>query len=254
MKKLTTLLVASCVLVGMGSANAQDGPPTWNPIEIYGCNYVDGADMSDLDGVIATWNAWMDDNGFNNYAAFVLSPHFTAASFPYEVLWFGVWPDGAALAGTQQWLAEGGPVQEDFAEVIACPLHQAMAMSNLKEIGEVAEGDIVPVEFTDCTVNEGRIGPEAGGALIEWTEILTQNGSDAGHWVLRPGPGEEPDADYSFKWLTAYPSWASAGRDFEFYFNGGGEQRLAQLASRVFSCDHPRMYNSRLVRNIADGD
>lgn len=251
MKRFTVLLIGSLVmLMGIQSASAQQAP-NWAPIEFYGCNFVDGSDMSDLDRVIGTWNSWMDDNGYDTYGAFVLTPHFTAASFPYDVVWLGTWTDGNALASTQQWLTEGGPVQDDFAEVIDCPMHQAMAISQLKAVGEVTPGDIVPVEFSDCTVNAGRIGPEAGAAIIEYTEFLTENGSDAGHFVLRPGPGEEPDADYSFKWAAAYPSWASAGRDFELFFNGGGEQRFTQLAGRIFTCDHPRMYNSRNVRMAA---
>ena len=251
MKKSTGLLAASLVmLLGSTGAQAQDGPPSWSPLEIYGCNFVDDADMDDLNRVIDTWNEWMDEDGVNDYAAILLSPFFTAASFPFDVLWVGIWENGAALSSLQRWLSEGGDVQDDFADVVDCPLHLGMAMNNIKPPGE--PNGIVPVEFSDCKVSDGRIGPEGRNALVEWSEFLTENGSDAGHWILRPGVGEEADADYTFKWVTAYSSYESVGHDFELFFNGGGVQRFTELTGRVMSCDSPRMYNSRVVRQIAD--
>jgi len=243
--------VTSCaMLFGITSAYAQENPPTWVPSEIHGCNYINDADEDDLNEVIASWNEWEDSIGTDNYTAILLTPYFTAASFPYEVLWVGIWDDGAALAGQQRWLSEAGEVQEDFGNVVDCPLHQGFAQNNVKPLGEPT--GIVPVEFSNCTVNEGRVGPEARDAIIEYTEFLTENGSDAGHWILRPGPGEEADADYSFKWVRAWTSYASLGHDFELYYNDGGTQRLNQLTGRIMSCDSPRLYNSRVVRESAD--
>lgn len=246
---LVTAAAASCL--AFTQSGAQEAP-TWAPVEIFGCTFVDGATMADLDAVIADWNQWMDDNGQNNYAAFVLTPHFTAASFEYEIGWLGVWENGEALAGEQLWLTEGTEINEDFLDVLACPLHQALAIAEVREIGEVAEGDIVPAEFANCTINEGRTGPEAHAAITEYANYMGENGSQAGHWVLRVGPGEEPDATYSFKWLTAYPSWAEIGNDFEAYFNEGGDAVLNDLTGRVFSCDVPRLYNTRMVRDMAE--
>jgi hypothetical protein len=70
--------------------------------------------MDELNRVIDAWNSWMDSNGRNDYTAIVLTPHFTAASFPCEVGWLGVWKDGGALAGLQEWLTEGASINEDF--------------------------------------------------------------------------------------------------------------------------------------------
>ena len=252
MNRNTTLLVTSlAVFIGIQAGHAQDGPPTFSPLEIFGCNYVGSSDMGDLNTVIATWNEWMDTKGMNNYTALTLTPHFTAADFPYDVLWLGVWADGAALGGTTQWLSEGGEVQDDFADVIDCPLHHGMAVTNIREPAD-PPSDIAPVEFSNCTVHDGRTGPEAGGAIIEFAEFMAENGSSAGHWILLPGPGEEADADYSFKWVTGYSSWDSVGADFELYMNGGGRQRFAALTGRVVSCDAPRMYNSQLFRAAAE--
>lgn len=253
MKRALRFATASlAVFFVFHDSQAQQTAPTWSPVEILGCTFVDGAGLDELDRVIAAWNRWMDDTGIDTYSAFVLTPQFTAASFPYEVGWLGVWADGEALAGLQQWLTDGAAINEDFMEVIECPLHQAMAITEVRDIGEVAEGDIVPAEFTNCTLEEGRMGPEALAAVSEWADYLAENGSQSGHWLLRPGPGEDPEATYSFKWISAYPSWAAVGRDFEQYFNGGGSSRLNELTGRVFSCDAPRMYNTRNVRAMAE--
>jgi hypothetical protein len=154
------------------------------------------------------------------------------------------------MAGMQQWLTEGGEIQEDFAEVVDCPLHQGFAVNNVRSPVEAT--GIVPAAFTNCTLNEGRIGPEARAAIVEWSDYLAANGVDSGHWILRPAAGEEIDADYTFKWVRSYPSWEELGEYFELFFNGGGFQRLQQISGRVMSCDSPRVYNTRIVREMAD--
>lgn len=252
MRRLLASIAAAAVTLSPALQSSAQEAPTWSPVEIFGCNWVGGAGMDDLDRVIAAWNRWMDQNDQNDYAAFVLTPHFTAASFEYDVGWFGVWRNGDALAGEQLWLTQGASINEDFGEVVDCPLHQAMAIAQVRDIGEVAEGDIVPVEFTNCTINEGRTGPEAHAAIIEYANYMAEQGSRSGHWVLRVGPGEEPDATYSFKWLSAYPSWAEAGRDFERFFNGGADAVLGDLTGRIFSCDPARLYDTRLVRDMPE--
>jgi len=251
MNKLTTLTaMLSLLALGTTKVYAQDETPTWAPMELFGCNFVEGSGMDDLNGVIDSWNEWMDETGSYDYTAVVLSPHFTAGTFPFDVLWAGIWENGAALGGTQQWLTEGGDIQDDFREVVQCPLHQAFAINNIQPPAEAT--GIVPVAFSNCTINDGRIGPEARAAIVEWTEYLAENGSTNGHWILRPAAGEAADADYSFKWVRAYSSWDTLGEYFELLFNGGGFQQLGEITGRVMSCDSPRVYNSRLVRQIAE--
>lgn len=239
------------LLAQVTAVYAQPAPASWAPLEIFGCTFVGERDMSDLDPVIEAWNLWMDDNDIDTYTALTLTPHFTSAEFPFDILWVGAWADSTALGELQLWLEEGGEVQSDFAAVVDCPLHQGLAVTNIKEPAEQAGEGLLPVAFTNCTILEGRTGPEARNALTEWTEHLTENGSDAGHWLLRPGPGEDPEADYSFKWVTGYSSWASVAHDFELYYNQGGDRMLDELTGRVISCDAPRFYNGRVVRQAA---
>jgi len=251
MKRLSLLLGVSPVLLfAVSGANAQENPRTWAPMEIIGCTFINDAGMDEFDRAVESWNNWMDRNDMNNYAAFVLTPQFVSPESEYDVGWLGAWADAASLADMQTWLTDGGDVRAEFDEVVDCPLHQALAINNVKPIGEVTEGSVVPVEFTNCTLNAGQGGAAAHDAIIRWTEYLTANGSNAGHWVMRPGPGEIPDAGYSFKWSVAYPSWADAAHDFDLYFNQGGDQRMAALLGPYFSCDNSRVYNSQNVRGI----
>jgi hypothetical protein len=253
MKKPSLLIAASStILLVTSGVNAQENPRTWSPVEIIGCNFINGAGMDDFDRAVDSWNDFMDQNEINNYAAFVLTPGFVSPESPYDIGWLGAWADSAALAGMQTWMADGGDVRDEFAEVVDCPLHQALAMNNVKPMGEAPENSLVPVEFTNCTLNQGQGGGAAHDALIRYARYLTDNGSNAGHWVMRPGPGEVPDASYSFKWVVAYPTWGDAAHDFELYFNQGGDQRSAELLGPYFSCDNSRVYHSWNVRDILE--
>ncbi len=250
MKLLTTLLSAACLLVlGTTSASAQDGPLTWTPVELIGCNFNDGSNMEDLNGVIDTWNEWMDETGQNDYLGVVLEPYFTATDFPFDVLWLGAWQDAAGMAGMQQWLTDGAEILADFGEVVTCPLHQGFASANIKQPGE-AEG-IVPVAFQNCTIAENRSGPQAVGAITEFSEYLTEQGHNGGHWIMRPAAGEATDASYNFKWVRSHSSWAALGDYFEVMYNQGGFGRLGDGLENLLACDSPRVYNSRLARDWA---
>ena len=249
-KLIAVVLPAFVMLLGTSGAYAQDEGPTWAPIEIYACTFIGDADMDDLNAVIESWNEWEDENGTDGYTAIVMTPNFSAESFPYDVLWVGNWRNGAGLAGMQRLFAEGGEILEDFGQVIDCSSHQGFAGANVQPLGEPT--GIVPVSFTNCTLHEGRIGPEAGAAMGRYIEFLTENGSDAGHWVLRPGPGGAAGDSYDFKWVTAYTSYAGLGHGFELYYNGGGQQQLEAEIGRIMSCDSARIYNSRVVREMAE--
>ena len=251
MKLLTTLLSAACLLaIGSTNVAAQNGPLTWAPIELIGCNFNDGADMTDLDGVIDSFNEWMDEAGQINYLAVVLTPHFRAGDFPFDMIWLGAWRNAADMANMQQWLTEGGEVLADFQEVATCPMRQGLAGANVKPPGE-PEG-IVPVAFQNCTVAENRTGPQAGAAIAEFSEYLTEQGHNGGHWIMRPAAGESADASYDFKWVRSHPSWAALGDYFDIMYNQGGFGELSGNLENLLSCDSPRLYNSRIARPWAE--
>jgi len=257
MNKLTTLFVTSIgVLLGISGALAQDGPPTFTPVEIIGCNFIGNNDMSDLTPVIENFNEWADEAGIDNYTAIISEPFFRNAQFPYDFLWIGMFADGAALGSVlHQWVNQSDDLPAQFDEVVDCPSRAGYASVSLKAAsGEgdgVEDGGKFILEFTNCTVHENRTGPEAAGAIREWIDYLTENGSSSSHSLLVPGPGEASDADYSFKWLKAHSSYISLGKEFELNLNNGGIGMRNDLFGRVMSCDSSRIYNSSFARESA---
>lgn len=248
MKGMTLGLAASSImLLGHGEAQAQ---VIWSPVEVYGCTYNDEPDENELSEAIESFSEWADDRGIYDYTAIVLDPYYVSASYPFDFLWVGLWDDATGLANIQQWLAEGAEVREQFAEVAQCPLHQTYITTRVKEPAEPT--GIIPVEVSTCSVTEGRLGMEGGAAVAEWSMYLTESGSESGQWIFRPGWGDESGADYTFKWVKSYPSWASLGRDMEHFLNGGGEQRFGDIAGPVVDCDSPRVYLARIVRSAID--
>lgn len=255
MKRLSRLLAAAALttLLGNGGALAQEGPPTFAPFEIYGCAFREGNDMDDLRPVIDNWTEWADEMGVEDYSAIMAVPFFHNAQFPYDFLWLGIYADSAAMGnGLHRWVNQSGDLQGQFAEVVDCSTHMGLAAAILKApTGEgdgVEDGGAFITEFTNCTVREGRTRAEAAGAIRQWINYLTANGSNSSHALLIPGPGEAGDAAYSFKWMTSISSWVSAAKEFDIAFNNGGVARRTELFGRVMNYDSPRIYNSSFIR------
>ena len=254
MKRLTALLITAFVtLLGINGALAQEGPPTFTPFEIIGCNFIGNNEMSDLTPVIEDFNEWADEAGIDGYTGIISVPFFHNAQFPYDYLWLGLFADGTAMgSGLHQWVNQSGDLPEQFADVVDCPSHAGYSAVSLKagngEGDGVEDGGKFLLEFRNCTVHENRTGPEAASAIREWIDYLTENGSNSTHTLLLPGPGEAADADYSFKWMSSYSSYVSLGREYELSFNNGGIGTRNDLFGRLMTCDSSRIYNASFVR------
>ncbi len=249
----TTCVLAALFTLAAGSAWAQEGsPPPFAPVEIYGCNYIDDNDSGDLDTVINRWNNWMDDNSQDNFTALTMVPYYYSADITTDVLWLGVWPDGASMGGgLDQWLSDsdGMEIEQDFADVLDCGGHSLYATLTIRPPAGPAElGPTGPIEFTNCSVHDGRTAGEALGAIREWVEFNEGNGADTAHWVLFLGPGQTADTDYNFKWVRGYPSQASYGRAFDQLTTARGFMTYGDLFSRLLTCDSPRVYLGNFVR------
>ncbi len=258
MKLLTRLAVASTASVVFGAATtfAQDGPPRFNPIQIYGCNFVGGNDMTDVNPIFDELNEWMDADGVDDTTLLTMTPFYQSADFPYDFIILGAWPSGASMgAGLHAWVNESGDLPGQFQEVIECPLHQGMASLLLNEpsAGDGGgNGGSFVTSFSNCSVADGRTPPEAVGGIREWIDYEQENGLDRFHFIAVPGPGEAADADYTFKWISAYANYQTVGQSFEISVNDGGLARNNEIFSRLMSCDSARIYNARFVRQAAN--
>lgn len=254
MTRFRKLLILTTAAAGFcaASAVAQNGPPRFTPLQLYACNMVDGSDMADLNAAYADLNEWMDEEGVDDYTLINLVPFYMNANFSWDVIILGAWPSGASMGeGLDRWVNDGGEMREQFSEVIDCPAHQGFATLVMNPPSGGDDGDFV-TSFSNCTVAEGRTGPEAAEGISEWIEYEKENGLDVPHWIALPGPGEASDPGYSFKWISGYDSYASVGDSYEVRMNNGGLPEYNSIFSRLLSCDSPRIYNASMIREPAD--
>lgn len=257
MNLLYKLVIAIAALMAFGSAStfSQDGPPRFAPIELYGCNFTDGSDMGDVNAAFDDLNEWMDELAVDDFTLLTMVPFFYSAEFPYDFIILGAWPSGASMgASLNSWVNESGDLPSQFQEVIECPMHQGMASLNLNEPsggGGGNDGGRFVVSFSNCSVAEGRTPPEAVSGIQEWIGYQKENGLDTFEWVAVPGPGETADADYTFKWISSYPSYQVFGQSYEIRVNNGGLGRYDDIFSRLLSCDSSRVYNASFIRQSA---
>lgn len=243
-----------CVsLLLAGSAFTQEEEPGVVFVEIFGCAYNANNDMDDLLAVTRRWSTWSDQRNMTDYSAQILTPYYYSTAFPYDVIWLGVYRNAEAMgAGEAVWLAEGGEMGAAFDEVIDCSIHaQYAGLATHLPAQEPPESDAVALlSFQDCSLENERTVAEALEAHREWGDYLAGRGSDLFAGVLFPIAGEDPDADYVYKAVTAYPSAVAYGQALAA-LGGGGLQRAGQIFDRNVDCDIQRIYASNTVREMA---
>ena len=104
-----------------------------------------------------------------------------------------------------------------------------------------------PVEFTNCTVAEGRdFLTEVIPAVHKWA---AHEGEGTGHFMLFPAWGEASDSEYDFKWVSV-SSYETLGTSYDDYGQGGGWQKWGELFKGLLECDSPRLYHGMNVREV----
>ena len=233
----------------MNGASAQGDAPQIGAVEIFGCTFNKGKNMSHLNSVIRRYNQWADQRNNTNYTAFTLVPLYRSAELTFDVIWLGAWPNGSAMGdGISQWLNEGQGLQNEFDEVAPCDTSMMFASLNIRPpTGDGPKpGNLIG--FSDCKVHENRTVGEAIAALQEWTKYLADSGLDMPAWILFPAAGESNDADYSFKYVTGYGPPQGYGKLFEVY----NVQKAEELFGRLLDCNSDRIYVSNPVRVASD--
>ncbi|MDH4256869.1 MAG: hypothetical protein OEX13_20415, partial [Gammaproteobacteria bacterium] len=146
------------------------------PVHLYICNFVGRKGPSDLNKVIANWNLYMDERNSTNYAAWTLAPYHYGGDNTFDVAWLGVYTDGNALgAATDQWLAEGAELRDDFAEVLDCVAHLGMASAMYKRPADTGTPATGIITIMDCKLNEGHRYEDIQAAEVQWAEHMTRS-------------------------------------------------------------------------------
>ena len=251
------LQIIAAVLPGIvtpGVALAQDeqAPQLMvAPIETFTCNYVDGKGPADLDGVIDDWNKWSDKKKLNQYFAMTMTPQYFGANYRFDVGWLGAWTDGAAMGReTDVWTSEGADVAAKFASVVDCDTHSNFASVQLKSPGEGPAPDKLVVTFSDCNIMEGVEFDDLMAALNEWSAYQEEKGYGNGAWILFPVYGGG-GAEFDFKLVDGYDSYAELGADYDRYGNGGDYVKFDELLGGKMECDDARVYDGIVRRRSA---
>ncbi len=226
--------------------------PKYNPVEAFACNYRDGKGPADLDKVNEAWNKWMDDEKQGDYFAALLMPNYYG-ELPFDVAWLGVWRDGNAMGtGTDLWISEGGELGAAYSEVVDCFSHTNYASQRVQQApdtGEESDGAFV-VSFSNCSIKEGRTFDEYMEAQKEWNAYAEEHGFRESAWVWWPVYGESDD-DYDFKIAVGMPDHTTAGANWQLYSEGHYD-KSNELFSDLLHCDSARLYDAKVVREMAD--
>ncbi|MDX1500305.1 MAG: hypothetical protein R3176_10425 [Woeseiaceae bacterium] len=223
------------------------------PLELFACSYVEGKGPADLDRVITRWNRWADNQGLDDYTAWTLVPYYSGPEQDFDVLWIGGSETAAALGRAQDtWLRTGSEVQALFNQVVDCNAHVNMAVLQYKAPPERANPANVVVSFSDCDMADGKGFGDVAGPLAEWAAYRADHGSTAGMWVMFPAYGGG-DADFDFKFVTAYQNLEDQGVDWDQYA-AAGWQKAEELFAGNLRCDESRVYIATNRRMSADHD
>ncbi len=245
MKKTMTLMISAALATGTLTALADGheggGPDPATLIEIFACSFNEGKAYGDLMEVVEDWNDWADDEDIEEYSAWTLLPYYRGPEQEFDILWLGAAPSGAALGRAQDaWLASGGDLAGDFAEVMTCNAHGGFAATQFRAPPERENRDNIVISFTDCNLAEGTSFRDLVPSLMKWAAYKGEEGSGAGMWSLMPAMGGGGET-FDFKWITSYQNLETMGADFDQYAAGGWET-AAELFPGTVSCDSSRVY------------
>lgn len=250
------MLAALAVTFLIAPAHAQEDEgegPRIRPVETYTCKYNDDQGPAELEAVIADWNAWMDDQGSDNYFAMTLTPNYFGGE-TFQIGWLGSAPTAAELgAGADNWRINGGKHAAAFAKVLTCDSHSNFATMEIKAPPQRTSPDNLVLSFADCSAAEGKSMDDVFTAMDAWTAYTIEQGYKNGAWAMFPAYGVN-DVDFDFKLVNGYDSHADMGFDYDLYANGGGYQKHGEIMGAVMICDVSRVYDGVVRRRIAEDE
>ena len=257
MKKTITMVVPAVMVFAASAAIAdshESDKPTFVPVETWTCNYNEGKGPDDLDEVTAAWNDWMDDEDQGDYFAALVTPQYFG-EWPFDVAWLGAWRNGNAMgSGTDLWVTEGGELGAAFAEVVTCSSHTNFASQKVREHGGADDDDesdkTFVLSFSNCSIKDDKTVDDYMAAQKEWNAYADEHGIIEGNWMWWPIFGES-DNDYDFKVVAAMDDHTESGANWQLY-SEGHFQKSMDLFNPVVECDIGRMYDARVVREMAE--
>ena len=243
-----SILIGACLASVFSAAIAQEDM-TALPVEMFGCTFKDEMGMADIERANRSFNNWADRNDVNSVSSLMLTPHFFSPDQEFELIGMDIWESGADMgAGVTKLMADDSAV-EDYVAALDCPAHALFALVGIKPPQGDPQGGLL--EFTDCTLRADHSADDGIAAATAIANMMTPWGLNDAHAVLFPVSGESPDADYTFKWITYYPSVAAFGGVFD-HFAAGAAREAGAIVDPVMSCNNSRMYDVSTVRTAGE--
>ena len=247
-KKLIGVATAALVAIaGAGNTMAQDGV-VYIPVDIIPCKYNEGRGPADLDAAAEKFNAYMDENAVDTYAAWTMTKQYATPDQDFDFAWIGAHKSGETMgAGMDRWRENGAEMRATFATVANCESgsNYASRMFRAPPDGNVP-GDGVLV-FSNCELKEGASYQDVITATDAWLGVMAEAGSKAAeyHWYPVYGSNEE---NLDWKWITAYDNSTELGKDYDRIGNGGLFAKQGELLDDLVECDVARVYDVTLRR------
>lgn len=250
MKTITKLLFISLLTTisfvnGIAAQETGSNPAV---IEIFACNFNGNNDLDDLLTVSNKWNKWADTQNVNNYTAIILTPYVYSDELPYDVLWLGVYPNGAAMAaGESLWFAEGQKILADFEKVTDCTSHSHF-VGNTIHVPASPPGDNGLAAFSDCSISDDYNLGDVMSASGRWSEYLSGKQIDSFASMITPAAGLPSGISYDYKSIQAFDSLDMFGQYIDLLISGGGGQKAGEIFDSMVSCNSPRVYFTNIIR------
>jgi len=245
MKMYQSLALGALLASVSFAALAQDEMPVL-PTEVFGCNYVGDSDRGDLDRAFARFNDWADDNGIGNLTSLLLTPQFFSTEREFDVIGMDIWENGASFGSGVSGMMADPDALAGFEGVVECSAHGLYALVGVKPPEQDAPAGGI-FEFTDCWIRENRSPDEGVAAIAEFAAMTAGWNVGDAYGALFNIAGETADTDYTFKWLTYYPSYEAFGSVFD-HMAAGGVQQAGAIVDPVMHCNSSRMYDMEVMR------
>lgn len=256
-----TAVTAGLFLSVAGTAMADEHEAEkqrFRPVEAFVCTFKEGSGWSELKAVNEEWNAWMDEQGANDYFAAMLSPRYHQDYKSLDFIWLGVWRDGNAMgAGTDNWITNGKDIGKKYGEISECSMGASYVSTMLrapKDDGDDESDDRFVASFSNCSMKNKEDGAweELMDAQKEWNAYADENGIEGSAYLWWPMAGD-PDNDYGFKYIVGWDDHTMRGASWQ-KFSEGHWRKNEELLGDKLDCDNSRLYDARVVRSMGDDE